>query len=93
MKKRTDILFLLPSLCGFLGFFIVPFFASFYYAFIENAFSKKFAGLENFRALLSNEFFRLAMILPGIFAPFLALLLFIFFESEIMEGLGEYRLK
>ena len=62
MKKRTDVLFLLPSLCGFLGFFIVPFFASFYYAFIENAFSKKFAGLENFRALLSNEFFRLAMI-------------------------------
>ena len=44
MKKRTDILFLLPSRAGFAVFFIVPFIYIFYYAFTENAFSGKFAG-------------------------------------------------
>lgn len=61
MKKRTDILFLLPSVTGFSAFFVVPFFYSFYYAFIENAFTKKFVWLDNFKALLANEYFRLAM--------------------------------
>lgn len=62
MKKRTDILFLLPSLAGFLTFFVVPFFYSFYYAFTENAFTKKFVWLDNFKFLLSNEYFKLAML-------------------------------
>lgn len=61
MKKRTDILFLLPSLAGFLTFFIIPIFYSFVYAFTDNAFTMNFAGLDNFIALLNNEFFRLAM--------------------------------
>ena len=61
MKKRTDILFLLPSLAGFLTFFIVPFFYSFTYAFTENAFTKKFVWFDNFTALFRNDFFRLAM--------------------------------
>ncbi len=61
MKKRTDILFLLPSLAGFLTFFIVPFFYSFTYAFTENAFTKKFVWFDNFTALFQNDFFRLAM--------------------------------
>jgi len=61
MKKRTDILYLLPSLAGFLTFFIVPFFYSFTYAFTENAFTKKFVWFDNFAALFLNDFFRLAM--------------------------------
>ncbi len=61
MKKRTDLLFLLPSLCGFLAFFIVPFFYSFTYAFTENAFTKQFVGFDNFAALFQNSYFRLAM--------------------------------
>ena len=61
MKKRTDILFLLPSLAGFLTFFIVPFFYSFTYAFTENAFTKKFVWFDNFTELFRNDFFRLAM--------------------------------
>jgi multiple sugar transport system permease protein len=61
MKKRSDILFLLPSIAGFLTFFVVPFFYSFYYAFIDNAFSKNFVWFDNFKALLANEYFRLAM--------------------------------
>lgn len=60
MKKRSDLLLLLPSLCGFTAFYIVPFLYSLYYAFTENAFSDKFVGLANFRMLLSNEYFRLA---------------------------------
>lgn len=61
MKKRRDILFLLPSLVGFLAFFIVPFVYSFYYAFTENAFTHKFVGFDNFKALFGSEFFKLAM--------------------------------
>ena len=61
MKKKSDILFLLPSLAGFLTFFIVPFVYSFYYAFTENAFTKKFVWFDNFRHLFENEYFRLAM--------------------------------
>jgi len=62
MKKRTDILFLLPSLVGFLIFFIVPFFYSFVYAFTDNTFSMEFAGFSNFIILFENEYFRLAMV-------------------------------
>lgn len=60
MKKRSDLLLLLPSLCGFTAFFVIPFFVSLYYAFTESAFSDRFTGFDNFRMLLSNEFFRLA---------------------------------
>ncbi len=61
MKKRTDVLLLLPSLAGFATFFIVPFVYIFCYAFTENAFNGSFAGLNNFISLFNNEFFRLAM--------------------------------
>lgn len=61
MKKRTDILLLLPSLVGFAVFFIVPFIYIFYYAFTENAFSGKFVFFDNFVTLFKNEYFRLAM--------------------------------
>ncbi len=60
MKKRSDLLLLLPSLCGFTAFYIVPFLYSLYYAFTENAFSDKFVGFGNFKMLLENEYFRLA---------------------------------
>lgn len=61
MKKKTDLLLLLPSLAGFLTFFIVPFVYSFYYAFTENAFTKKFVWFDNFKRLFENEYFKLAM--------------------------------
>ena len=59
MKKRSDLLLLLPSLCGFTAFYIVPFLYSLYYAFTENAFSDRFVGLGNFKMLLENEYFRI----------------------------------
>ena len=61
MKKRTDILVLMPSLAGFVVFFIVPFIYTFYYAFTENAFTGKFVGFDNFINLFRNEYFRLVM--------------------------------
>ena len=61
MKKKTDLLLLLPSLAGFLAFFIVPFVYSFCYAFTENAFTKKFVRFDNFKRLFENEYFKLAM--------------------------------
>jgi multiple sugar transport system permease protein len=61
MKKRTDVLFLLPSLAGFAAFYIIPFVYALCYAFTENAFSRKFVGLENFITLLNNRYFRLAL--------------------------------
>ncbi len=61
MKKKSDLLLLLPSLAGFLTFFIVLFVYSFYYAFTENAFTKKFVWFDNFKQLFENEYFKLAM--------------------------------
>lgn len=61
MKKRSDILFLLPSLCGFIAFSLVPFAYVIFYAVTESAFSHKFVGTANFAALIDSEFFRLAL--------------------------------
>ena len=47
MIKKTDRLFLLPALLGFLLFWVIPFFASFGYAFIDNNFSRRFVGMQN----------------------------------------------
>lgn len=68
MKKKTDIILLLPSLAGFLAFYVIPFFWSLYYAFTGSAFKGSgFVGLENFKRLFSNEFFQLAMVNTGKF--------------------------
>ncbi len=61
MKKRTDILLLIPSLAGFVVFFIIPFIYTFYYALTENAFTGKFVGFDNFIKLFESEYFRLAI--------------------------------
>lgn len=82
MKKRTDIFLLLPSLVGTAVFFILPFIGVFYYAFTENAFSGRFSGFDNFVALFSNEYFRLAMkntmLFTAISVPLTVLLSLIF---------------
>lgn len=61
MKRKREILLLLPSLAGFSIFFIIPFIYSFYYAFTKDVFSKKWVGFDNFRILINSEFFRLAL--------------------------------
>ena len=54
---RKGVPWLLPSLIGFSVFSVIPFFASFAYAFRESAFSHAFVGLANLRALFSNVWF------------------------------------
>ncbi|GHV13255.1 sugar ABC transporter permease [Clostridia bacterium] len=62
MKNKRWILFLIPSLAGFLTFYVVPFFHSFYYAFVENAFSQKFVWFDNFIQIIQNPSFQNAVI-------------------------------
>ncbi len=59
-KTKARIL-LYPSLLGVIVFFVVPFIAIVYYSVIDNSFSRAFVGGDNFRALLQNEAFRLAV--------------------------------
>lgn len=57
MRKKAVTIFLIPSLVGFLIFFLVPFFGSLYYAFsADGTFS-----LNNFIYTLQNEAFALAL--------------------------------
>lgn len=54
-------LMLLPSLAGILVFFLIPFCAVLYYAFVESSFSPTFVGFENFIHLLKNTSFQIAV--------------------------------
>lgn len=57
MRKKTIYLFLVPSLIGFLIFFLVPFVGSLYYAFnVDGRIS-----LHNFEYTLQNKAFQLAL--------------------------------
>lgn len=57
MRKRTILVFLIPSLVGFLIFFLIPFIGSLYYACdVDGSFS-----LNNFIYTLKNEAFQLAL--------------------------------
>ncbi len=66
--KRKILLLSLPALIGFAVFYIVPFVRTVGYSFIQNTFSKKFVGLENYKSVLSNEFFRMALKNTAIFS-------------------------
>lgn len=61
IKHKREALLILPSVAGFLIFFIIPFLYSFYYAFTRDAFSKAWVGLDNFKLLFESEFLRLAI--------------------------------
>lgn len=57
MRKNTIYIFLIPSLIGFMIFFLIPFGASLYYAYNVNG---RFS-LYNFIYTIQNEAFRLAL--------------------------------
>jgi multiple sugar transport system permease protein len=63
-KFRQDapfaLLFLAPSLAGFLLFFILPFAAVVYYSFIDNPVHGNFVGFGNYEALWASGSFRKA---------------------------------
>lgn len=52
---------LLPSLLGILVFFLVPYARVLFYSVISDQFRRKLVWFDNYREILSNEFFRLAM--------------------------------
>lgn len=59
--KRKIFLLSLPALVGFAVFYIIPMFRSVGYSFIENTFTKKFVWFENYKSVLTNEFFLMAL--------------------------------
>ncbi len=66
--KRKILLLSLPALIGFAVFYIVPFVRTVGYSFINNAFAKEFVGFENYKSVLANEFFRMALKNTAIFS-------------------------
>ncbi len=64
MKKRyfrKCALLLLPNFIGVAVFYLIPFFRVIYYSLIENQFSRKFVWFENYRTVLQNTYFRMAL--------------------------------
>lgn len=52
--------FLGPSLAGFLLFFLLPYIMGIYYSLVDNAFTRKFAGITNYIQLFQSDSFRKA---------------------------------
>ncbi len=60
VKKRSA-LYLLPSIIGVVLFFVLPFFVVIYYSLIDNPISGNFVFLDNFKSLLTNKAFKMAV--------------------------------
>lgn len=90
--------FLLPSLAGFLVFFLIPFAISIYYCFTKGIGRLEFAGLKNFRDLLGSSSFILASRNTFIFnlinVPLIMLLslLFAMLLNQKLKGLAYFRM-
>lgn len=59
-KNLIFLLFLAPSLVGFLMFYLVPFVISICYSFLDSPVNGSFVGLKNYTSLLSNGIFQKA---------------------------------
>lgn len=59
--KRKLMLLSLPAVIGFVMFYIVPFVRGVGFSFIDNNYNRNFVGLENYKAVISNQYFRLAV--------------------------------
>lgn len=58
---RKAFLLCIPGLAGFFVFYLIPFVKSLRYAFLSNAFEQRFIWFENFKSVLSNQYFQLAL--------------------------------
>lgn len=58
--NRRCCLWILPSLLGTIIFFVWPFIRVLYYSMIDNQFSKRFVGFENYIKTIKNTYFQLA---------------------------------
>lgn len=59
--RKALLVFLLPSLAGFMVFYVIPFIGGFYYCFVNNAIERSIVGFDNFFTLFKNEAFLLAL--------------------------------
>lgn len=90
-------IFALPSLAGFLLFFLVPFIMSFYYCFTEGMGGSTFVGLKNFKSLFMSNSFQLAcrntLIFNAISVPLIIILSFLFalLLNKNIKGLSYFR--
>ena len=62
VNKRNLILifFILPSLSGFFGLYIIPFIMSFYYTLIDGTMTKNFIGFTGYTNVLTSPMFNIA---------------------------------
>ena len=60
-ERRLTSLFVLPSLIGLLVFFIIPYAVVIYYSVVDNPINQQFVFFDNYRNLLDNSAFRLAV--------------------------------
>ena len=79
--KKASLLFL-PFALGFLMFYILPFFSTFYYSIINSTVKTEYVGLANFYNVISNKYYILALKNTFIFTltavPLLVFLAYIF---------------
>ncbi len=60
-KIQKYIPLVVPYIIGFICLYVLPFFRSIYYSFLDNIFSNKYVGLTNYSALFGNYYFRLGI--------------------------------
>lgn len=59
--KRKIAVLCLPAVIGFFVFYILPFFKSVAYSFMKSSIDHTFVGVDNYKAVLSNEIFLMAL--------------------------------
>ena len=60
-ERLSTLPFLFPSLAGVLVFFVIPFLVVIYYSVLDNPISKNFVFLTNYKNLIDNSAFRMAV--------------------------------
>lgn len=60
-KNKIYRIFIIPSMVGLIGFYIIPFLMSIFYSFTKGRYNNQFVGLKNYIDLMESESFRLAV--------------------------------
>jgi ABC-type sugar transport systems, permease components len=60
-ERRQTVWFLLPSIIGILVFFVIPYLVVVYYSLVDNPINHQFVFLDNFKSLMQNSAFQLAV--------------------------------
>lgn len=76
-----------PGFAGFILFFLWPFGKSLWYSFIDDVFNKNYVWFDNYRSVLNNQYFRLALKNTLIFS-FIGLILLLIVSFTLSLGLS-----